>query len=158
MPFEYFVRPFQTPDSQGRIIIPSTPSGHERATLTWGAKTSSLPAVEQSGTSVDCCSEHLEEVERKTERVKIIDQFSSPENYMLVDRATSVKLRKKHQDKCAADWNQMSSVASAIDSAFSSLEADLALESSWPSIDHCHQQLQLRQNTVQTPNDPRLAP
>jgi hypothetical protein len=156
MPFEYFVRPFQAPDSQGRIIIPSTPSGHERATLTWGAKTSSLPAVEKTGTSVDCCSEHLDEVERTTERVKIIDQVNSPENYMIVERATNVKLRKKHEDKCAADWNQMSGVASAINGAFASLEADIEAEGSGATIDHCHQVLQLQPNTVQASKDPRL--
>jgi hypothetical protein len=140
MPFEYFVRPFQTPDSNGRVIIPSTPSGHERATLTWGAKTSSLPAPERTGTNVNCCGEELDEGERDGE-VHKISSVESPGLFVLEHRPTQVKLRKKHEDKCAADWNQMSGVASAVESAFSSLEADIEAQGAGADVDHCKTQV-----------------
>ena len=52
MPFEYAVRPFASPDAHGRVHIPSAPGGNiQRATLTWGAKTS-LDAIGKKGISV----------------------------------------------------------------------------------------------------------
>jgi hypothetical protein len=147
MPFEYFVRPFQSADSHGRVIIPSTPSGYERATLTWGAKVAGLPAPEQGGTNVDCCSEHLDELDRKSDRVTIVDP-TTPENYLVVDRAIAVKLRKRKDDQCAGDWSQMSYVASAVESAFADLESDITAGGTGGKIDHCHQILHLTPNTV----------
>src|SRR6187401_2887730 len=114
MPFEYFVRPFQTPDAHGRIVIPSAPGGNvQRATLTWGAKTS-LDAIADKGISVTgswpndepgCCTEQYQEKERKTTQVKITDS-TEPENWILVNRATSLSLDKDHRNACGGGADQ----------------------------------------------------
>jgi hypothetical protein len=124
MPFEYAVRPFESRDSHGRVILPATPSGFERATLTWGAKVAGLPDPEISGTEVTCCHEQLAEHQRVGEVHKIVSK-ESPGLFILEHRATEVKLKKKTEDKCASDWTQMSYVASAVESVFADLKADI---------------------------------
>lgn len=150
MPFEYFVRPFQTPDSQGRIIVPSTPgSTHERATLTWGAKVTVDPVTkDQVGVNVECCGETLTENDRKGSDFKIT-AANDPDTFITVNRATEVRFQKKQEDKCASDWDQMSGVASAVDGAFASLSADIhASDSAFGKTDHCKQTMKLNPNTT----------
>jgi hypothetical protein len=136
MPFEYFVRPFQSADSHGRVILPSTPSGFERATLTWGAKVAGLPEPERTGPNVNCCGEQLDEHQRLGEVHKIVST-ESPGLFILEHRAAEVRLKKKKQDKCAGDWTQMSYVASAVESAFAGLEADIEAGGAGADVDHC---------------------
>jgi hypothetical protein len=154
MPFEYAVRPYQTPDSSGRVIIPATPSGHERATLTWGAKTSvDQVKFDKTGGDVECCKDDRTQETGavgsfKSQRGKVIQQVwgvpgTPPQPHgqwgaeIIVDESTSVLYRKKQQDMCAAEWNQMSAVASAVDGAFASLEADIEAQGAGADVDHC---------------------
>jgi hypothetical protein len=143
---ENIIRPFQSPQSHGAIIIASTPSAsRERATLTWGAKATMPPVqITDGGDDVACCKEGLTELSRNTETVRIT-QPGKPENYVDVARAKDVTLRKKEENKCAGDWAQFSGVGAAIDEAFASLEADIGLQ----SVDghHCGTKWYLKNNT-----------
>lgn len=135
---EYLVRPYQSPGTQGAIIIASTPRGtREIARATWGAK-ATMPPVEATDnqTNVTCCGEQLTEQTRKSDTVRIT-QPGKPENYIDVARAREVRLKKKTKDKCAGDWAQMSYVAASIDAIFDDLEADLGLESTTEDGHHC---------------------
>jgi hypothetical protein len=102
---EYAVRPYQTPNSQGKIIIPSTPgSTTQRATITWGAQSTIPPA--NKGFNVVCCSEQLNELERQGETVRIqsqqADDDTSP-SYVDVFRSNKLKLNKKSNDSHPCD-------------------------------------------------------
>jgi hypothetical protein len=152
MPFEYFVRPFQSTDSHGRVILPATPSGFERATLTWGAKVAGLPEPKRTGNNVNCCNEHLHELDRKGDIVSIADP-DTPENYIVVDRAVAVNFRKATDDKCADDWLQMSYVASAVAAVFADLKDDIESVGG-KTVDQCHQTFHLSPNTVPPWEDP----
>jgi hypothetical protein len=101
---EYAVRPYQTPNSQGKIIIPSTPgSSSQRATITWGAKNSAIPQANK-GFNVVCCSEQLDEVEREGEVVQIpITQAQVDQGHMEVFRANKLKHNKKSNDSHPCD-------------------------------------------------------
>jgi hypothetical protein len=121
---EFFVRPFQSPGSFGTIIIPSRPSGtHEKAMLTWGAK-SKMPEMVPTSTNlnVKCCGEALKEASRDSDIVRIT-QPGKPENYVDVARARNVKLKKREKNACGgafqAELNAFwGSVFSEIDAAF----------------------------------------
>jgi hypothetical protein len=101
---EYAVRPYQTPNSQGKIIIPATPgSSSQRATITWSAKNSSLPQANK-GFNVQCCSEQLNEIERQGETVQIpISQQQIDDGHMEVFRSNKLKLNKKSNDSHPCD-------------------------------------------------------
>jgi len=157
MPFEYFVRPFQNRDIFGRIILPSTPeSSTERATLTWGSKTAgtpgTLPTPTSMGVNIQCCNEIINEDTRTGNTIKI-SASNEPENYIMVHRATEVKLRKKEDKKDCNEWlNQNSSVASGISQAFSEMSSlihasDAAFLPSG-SNPECRQTLKLNPNTT----------
>lgn len=121
---EYVVRPYQSPDAHGAIIIPSTPSGsRQRATITWGSK--DVQAV-NSGISINCCSESLSEQSRKSEKMRIFqnDDKNSP-NWVDVERPHSLKLNKKDNNQCADDWAQMSSVAAGVQDALAEFADDI---------------------------------
>lgn len=156
MPFEYFVRPFQSTDTFGRIILPSTPSGSaEKATLTWGANASfppgTLPTPTSMGVNVQCCNEVINEDSRTGDTIKI-SAANAPENYIMVHRATDVQLRKKDDNKCD-DWLMNNSyVASGISQAFSEMSSlihasDAAFLPSG-SNPECRQTLKLKPNTT----------
>lgn len=149
MPFEYFVRPYQTPDSHGRVIIPSTPGGsRERATLTWGAKVKgTLPTPQVIGFDTKCCMETLQEKDRKAETVKIVAS-NEPENYITLRRATEIEFQKMHKDACAAFWDQFSGVGGAVDGAFASLSADIHAGGAGVVDEQCHQTMKLQANTA----------
>jgi len=155
MPFEYFVRPYQTPDAHGRIIIPSTPSfSTERATLTWGsqhAAAGTLPTAKSMGVNLRCCNEIIGEDTRTGDTIKI-EASNDPANYIMVHRATEVKLRKKEENNCDQWLMNNSYVASGVSSAFSEMSSlihasDAAFLPSG-SNPECHQTLKLKPNTT----------
>jgi hypothetical protein len=152
MSFEYIVRPFETPGSHGRIVIPSTPSGTERATLTWGAKIApnSIPKAKSLGVNVECCNEVSTEQTRSGDDITIT-ATDNPENYITVRRAKEVKLTKKESNDCD-DWlSNNSYVASGVKEAFSEMSSlihasDSAFKPSGSTAD-CKQTLKLNPNT-----------
>lgn len=93
---EYAVRPYQTPNSQGKIIIPSTPGkATQRATITWGAKNSQVPKAD-TGFNVQCCNEQLQEMTREYEIAQIpVSQAQVDQGYVEVARSKVVTLHKK---------------------------------------------------------------
>lgn len=101
---EYAVRPFTSPNSLGKIIIPATPgSTTQRARITWGAKSTNVPTPEVSNDfQVICCSEQLHELERTVEVVDIpIELTSEDSGKVTVARSKTVKLRKHmNNNKC----------------------------------------------------------
>ena len=121
---EYVVRPYQSPDSHGAIIIPSTPSGsRQRATITWSAK--EAKAV-NTGISVQCCNEALSELSRKSDKMRIFqNDDETSDNWVDVERPRSLKLNKKEQDNCADDWAQISSVAAGIQEELADFADDI---------------------------------
>lgn len=129
MPFEYAVRPFQTPDSHGRIILPSTPgSSRERATLTWGAKVKgTLPTPQVIGFNTKCCKEAKQQTSNTMDPVSVTAEGDGPAAGQSIDfqRASVVKFDLTHQNSCAEDWAQFSDVGGAIDSAFADLKANI---------------------------------
>lgn len=117
---EYAFRPSTSPDSHGRIIIPSTPTAtRQRATLTWGAKATMPPKV-SAGPQIACCNEVNTEKTgtRQSEIVRIFqnDDPTSP-NWVDVSRAQQVSLQKKETNNCFAN---------SPDNAFSTTNAELA--------------------------------
>jgi hypothetical protein len=109
MPFEYVVRPFQSRDSYGRIIIPSVPGGTQRATLTWGAKTSIVPTslahqvrfqyVHDPNDPVTCCQEVSLQASNEMETVQIVNEGSGG-GQINVKRAKSLRLQKQIKNAC----------------------------------------------------------
>jgi len=149
MPFEYLVRPYQTPASHGRIVLPAAPSSRASATITWGAKVTVSDVVpERTGINVECCSERLAEVSRKTDTIKISGEAPfATENYLLVERATQVKLKKTGENKCGSQLDQMSGVASGIKQAFADLEADIEAGGAAEGETACDQTIHFTENT-----------
>jgi hypothetical protein len=98
---EYIVRPHQTPNIYGSIIIPSTPSpGRERATIMWGGA-GTMPEIKDTNENVNfdtvCCQEHLDELDRTSERTKV---FNDAGDWIEVERPTTLRLKKKDQNHC----------------------------------------------------------
>ena len=155
MPFEYFVRPYQTPDAHGRVIVPSTPStSTERATLTWGsqhAATGTLPTPHSMGVNIQCCHEIINEQERTGDTIKI-EASNDPATYAMVHRATEVKLRKKEENNCD-DWLKKNSyVAAGVKQAFDAMAKSIhASDASFlpaGAATECRQTLKLKPNTT----------
>jgi hypothetical protein len=103
---EYLVRPYQTPNAQGAIIIPSTPAGtRERATLTWGAA-ATMPqhTTTSDSVSVNCCNEQQNELDRVSETVTVPVTTDDPSvnGILFVARPTQLRLKKKSNDQNSA--------------------------------------------------------
>jgi hypothetical protein len=149
---EYMVRPWQARDSQGRVIIPSTPVGtHERATIQWGA-TGSLPVAQNLGpaNSVGCCGEKQDELSRKTEDVTITDS-ANPDNYIVVGRATQLSLSKNDHNGCASNWDQFSGIGMEITDAlaqFANNVFDSPLLAGDQTDQTCKSVIDLNNNTI----------
>ena len=157
MPFEHAVRPFQTPDSFGRAIIPAVPSARARATLTWGAKTTVSDVVPQrTGINVECCKDNRQQYESDTViHNSFINQVWGPgtpgpsqphgqwgaEIFHL--RSANVRLRKKEEDTCSSDLDQISGVASGIKEAFADLKADIEAGGAGKTVDSCKAKMKL---------------
>lgn len=122
---EQIIRPYQSPDAHGTIVIPSTPTGtSERATLTWGAKATMPPVNAGENFSVQCCNENLTEKGRTNQQVRITGPDG--ESYVDVQRPSQVTLNKKEKNDCDGGWSQMSGAAAAVGSALAEWEADFA--------------------------------
>jgi hypothetical protein len=106
---EYLVRPYQTPNAQGAIIIPATPVGtRERATLTWGAAATMPERKMTSATvNVQCCNEQQDELDRISEYIEIpISTDDSGSGHIEVARPTEMHFKKKsdsQQSHCIPD-------------------------------------------------------
>jgi hypothetical protein len=102
---EYLVRPYQTPNAQGGIIIPATPVGtRERATLTWGAAATMPPQATKSDTlSMTCCNEEHNELSRYSEMVVVPVTTNDPTvtGSAQIARPTELHLKKKSNDQNA---------------------------------------------------------
>jgi hypothetical protein len=163
MPFEYFVRPFQSNDPHGRIIIPSAPGGlDQRATLTWGAKTTVNPS-EQPGKGISvtthwpdadpegCCTEKLTEKSRNTELIKIVDT-DEPRNWILVRRATQLSLDKEHKNGCNGEdpgvWynKQINASPASVLKNYETEAAQMGVRTPEPEM--CKTTLKLNANTA----------
>lgn len=117
---EYAIRPFQSPGSHGKIIIAKTPGATTaRATITWGSKTTNLPAA-TGGVTVQCCSDQLDEQERTGDTLRITG--NDGESYIDVFRASSLKLNKKSADTCS--WGPIDQYLTAEYAPFLGLTPD----------------------------------
>lgn len=147
MPFESFVRPYQSPGSHGRIIIPATPGATtERATLTWGAQCEARIDPKRTGVNVVCCSNREREMERETTPQRIT-QADEPENWLDVARATKMKLRNKHKNECISDWDQMSGVAFGTSEALAEFTADMSFSEENDPDETCEHEITYKANT-----------
>jgi hypothetical protein len=148
---EYAVRPYQTPNSQGKIIIPSTPgSSTQRATITWGAKNSAVPQANK-GFNVVCCSEQLEELERQGETVQIpITQQQVDVGHMEVFRSNQLKLKKKSNDSshpCDSPLDQYLGAEFGLDDT-GDTHIDLGWVGTVDAADQCGVSWKLNNNTT----------
>jgi len=93
MSLEYIVRPYQTPDSRGRVIVPSSRIGlPQQAHLTWGAQ-GTMPPAQIVGIQIACCNEDQNELSRETSNQRIMG--SDGESYVDVARVEKMKLQKQ---------------------------------------------------------------
>jgi len=147
MPFESFVRPYQSPGALGRARIVATPSAtKERAHLTWGATSDAKITPSREGINVECCSNKETEFERETNVLRIT-QSDEPANYVDVARASKMKLNNKHENKCASDWEQMSGVAFAVSDVLADFEGDMAFAGDNTTDETCKHEITYKQNT-----------
>jgi hypothetical protein len=147
MPFESFVRPYQSPGALGRTIIASTPGAtKERATLTWGATSDGKIVPARSGTNVECCSSKETEFERETNVLRIT-QDNEPENWVDVARASKMKLNNKHKNECASEWDQMSGVAFGTSEALAEFEMDMEFAGDNTTDEQCKHEITYKPNT-----------
>ena len=105
---EYLVRPYQTRNAQGQIIIPATPVGtRERATLTWGAAATMPERKMTSTTNVQCCNEQQNELDRVSEFIEIpITTDGTGSGHVQIARPTQMHLKRKsdsQQSHCIPD-------------------------------------------------------
>jgi hypothetical protein len=148
--FEYLVRPYQSPRSQGSVIIPSTPSAPgEKAVLTWGTS-ATMPVAKGISFNTVCCKESSDEQSRETEPVRIENPDDSSQ-YIMVARSKSLKLNKKEQNNCSDDWDQFSGVGLEVTDALAGFASDIAsgtmAGNDQPS--QCQQTWNLKNNTAQ---------
>src|SRR6516164_9396871 len=126
---EYVVRPYQTPNTFGQTIIPSTPVRADRATLTWGATVQGTvpvakakPAAPSMTYQFQCCGEQLQEQSRQSEEVKIpilFDQNNNP--YVTVSRPQTMELKKQTRKNCDSPLEQISYVSQGINEVLGEL-------------------------------------
>ena len=116
---EYVVRPYQSPDAHGAIIIPSTPSGsRQAATLKWGAQCTVPDITGGMSFQVVCCKDQLGEQKRENYPPQRMYQNNDPTSANWVDYAPTktMELTKKEKNSCGDNWDDISGVAQAIDS------------------------------------------
>jgi ribosomal protein L24 len=149
--FEYLVRPYQSPRSQGSVVIPSTPSApSEKAVLKWGAS-ATLP-IQAKGINFNtaCCKEQSDEQSRETEIVRI-ENPTDPSNYMLVERSKKLLLNKEEKNQCGDNWDQLSAVGLEITAELAFYEADITTGGIGGNDQpgQCKQTWNLKNNTTQ---------
>jgi hypothetical protein len=149
--FEYLVRPYQSPRSQGSVVIPSTPSAPtEKAVLTWGA--SATVPIQAKGINFNtaCCKEESDEQSRETENVRIENPDDSSQ-YIMVARSKSLKLNKHENNNCGDSWDQFSGVGLEVTGALAEFASEIAsgtmAGNDQPS--QCQQTWSLKNNTTQ---------
>lgn len=125
MSLEYAVRPFQSRDSAGRTIIPSTPTGVERATLTWGsthAASGTLPTPKTMGTNTQCCKETMTQDGAEASGASVLINGPDAGGVTIpVQRSDVVQTKKQDKNECD-DWLKNNSyVAAGIIEAFSEM-------------------------------------
>jgi hypothetical protein len=132
MPFEAFVRPYQSPGALGRIRIAATPGAtRERSTLTWGATSDAKITPARTGTNVECCKRTTAQLDHKDpndfSNVGVQAPIDSPSAGQRVDfqRADILKFKQHDTNSCAADWEQMSGVAFGTTQALAEFEGDM---------------------------------
>jgi hypothetical protein len=123
---EYIVRPYQSPQSHGTTVIPSTPSGtRERATLKWGT-TATMPTP-AAGVNVECCAETQDEQSRIPIPIRIYQRGDpTSDNWVDVERPQKMTMKKKEQNTCNDNWDQVDYVASEINADLNQWAADFA--------------------------------
>jgi hypothetical protein len=124
---EYAVRPFTTPNSQGKIIIPSTPGATTaRATITWGA-TGLIPNAQPQGFNVQCCNYKVEEIERQGEIAQIpIKQEDIDQGHTSVFRSNTLKHKQTQSNKCDSPLDQMLGLEFGLDDS-----GDTSIDLGW---------------------------
>jgi hypothetical protein len=133
---EYVVRPYTAPDAHGRIIIPSTPTRREHATLTWGA-TGTMPQPTGINFQVVCCKDALDEMERQSDDVDIpIQDAGDGTSHVTVSRPNSMTLSKKETNTCGDNWDQFSGVGQEVNSIISDFQS-LMDETTGTSAKNC---------------------
>jgi hypothetical protein len=148
--FEYLVRPYQSPRSQGSVIIASTPSAPgEKAVLTWGAS-AQLPAAKGISFNTACCKEQSDEQSRETDIIRIENPDDSSQ-YMVVARAKKLLMNKEEKNQCGDNWDQFSGVGLEVTAELAIYAADIASGdtrgNSQPA--QCQQTWNLKNNTAQ---------
>lgn len=142
MPFEYAVRPFQSRDAHGRIILPAAPGGFDqRATLTWGAKTS-LDSMGKKGISVtthwpnDSGSYCAEESVQQTNQMATVSVANEGPNggSVTFQRAGSIALNKD-TTTTVAPIVQVSSSSASVLKNYDTLAAQMGVRE--PVVEHC---------------------
>jgi hypothetical protein len=132
VPFEGFVRPYQSPGTLGRIRIAATPGAtKERARLTWGSTSDGKITPARSGTNVECCKRSSKQSDHKDsdfEDVAVVAPDGGPSAGQRVDfqRANKLKFKQREESSCISDWDQMSGVALGTSEALAEFEADMA--------------------------------
>jgi hypothetical protein len=149
--FEYLVRPYQSPRSQGSVVIPSTPSAPtEKAVLTWGAS-ATLP-ITAKGISFNtaCCKEQSDEQSRLTDIIRIENPDDSSQ-YIVVARAKQLLLNKEEKNNCGDNWDQFSGVGLEVSAELAIYAADIATGDTRGNQQptQCQQEWNLKNNTAQ---------
>lgn len=133
---EYAIRPYQTPNSQGKIIIPSTPGATTaRATITWGAKNSVMPKAQVYGGGT-CCGEKNVEQKRDGDVIRIFGNDDpgdgSGPSYVDVFRTNDMWLGKSSASTCDGQFDQYLALEFA---PFGGLGQSRAADGGWVSDD-----------------------
>lgn len=124
MPFEYAVRPFQSSDIHGRIIIPATPEGVDRATITWGAQTPGIiPTPRSLGVNVNCCNETFSQNGLSASGVSIDVEGKGAGTSFSVQRSDVVVGKKKEENTCDGPLTQDLYSVSGVKQAFAELSS-----------------------------------
>jgi hypothetical protein len=121
---EYVVRPYQSPNAHGAIIVPSTPTGgHQKAFRQWGAK-ATLPEVQGVNFNTACCKDELKEQDRTSERIRVYQNGdTSSDNWVDLERAKTMNHTKKDNNTCGDNWDDISGVANQIDNILADFAA-----------------------------------
>ena len=145
---EYAVRPYQTPNSQGKIIIPSTPGAtNQRATITWGSQASNVPQPELGKDfTVICCSEELREVNRLGEYVRIYNK-DDHDQFVDVFRARKLFHTKPKNNPCDSPLDQALGQSFGLDDG-GDMTIDLGFAGTVLPEDKCKVTWNLNNNTT----------
>jgi O-succinylbenzoate synthase len=143
MPFESFVRPYQSPGALRRTIIAATPGAtKDRAHLTWGVTSDAKITRTREGFNVECCKKTIKQTDHKNsdfENVTIEAPAGGPSDGQKVEfqRANKLAFDSKHTNSCISDWDQMSGVAFGVSEALAEFEADMSFAGDGTTDETC---------------------